>query len=391
MKYDSIRTKIYNYLYICILVSIANKISFNMKYLLHIIAVILCINLYTEYSFAVTGGDSIEFGVNSVELYRERPEDWRRSIDAMERHGVRLLRLTLRSNNGVVPQIVRYASSHGIRTLIVVPTGLPQFYQASAKRRLGTNIYWASYPLSEIDLDKFKSFWLAHLAEMKAAGATAFAYEIGNEINGPGFNGDFPVGAGAHESDAAACDLGARCAPIAKGFAKYVALLRLVRETEGLRPSLLTAAGLAAIGSGWAQSSHGYFFSARSTLKALRRLGVSAYVDAYAVHRYVNVGGAHGAAAERMAGRQLSEAVRDCAAASGKPCWLTEWGVRAKSVGCADDPERDALLAASIQALRTTAAPYAFYFDWDQNPTLSLYRCGHLVSPAAASMWKAPQ
>jgi hypothetical protein len=334
---------------------------------------------------------SAQFGVNDVYLYREPPDTWKRSIDSMAENGVHLLRIALRVNDGIVPDIVRYATAHGIRTLINIPTGLAPFYPPSTARRAGTKIYWTTYPLSRIDVDKFAQFWRAHLDQMKKAGATAFAYEIGNELNGPGFNGDFPVGPGAHESDAATCDFGKTCEDIQAGFTKYVALLRLVHESEGLRPSLLVSAGMAAIGPEWATSSQGYFFSAPSMIATFHRLGVSKFVDAYGMHRYVNPGNEHGQLAEATAARQLTEAVRDCTAFTDKPCWLTEWGVHAKTTDCSDEPDRDALLAAAIQSLKempqTYPLTYAFYFDWDETPSLSLYRCGKLVSPAAAEMW----
>lgn len=82
----------------------------------------------------------------------------------------------------------------------------------------------------------------------------------------------------------------------------------------------------------------------------------------------------------------ISKAVTKCLQASGRACWLTEWGVRTHSSGCSLDSGRGARLEAidiELERLQSEGALRgAFYFNLSNNRELSLYRCGRLDSGA---------
>jgi hypothetical protein len=50
---------------------------------------------------------------------------------------------------------------------------------------------WKQQALSDSNPEKLKGWFVPQLAALEASGVRLRAFELGNEINGPHFNGDF--------------------------------------------------------------------------------------------------------------------------------------------------------------------------------------------------------
>ena len=168
------------------------------------------------------------------------------------------------------------------------------------------------------------------LAPLEAAGVHLTALELGNEINGPYFNGDF-LPALASGRVLGISDLDNPNDPEGRAIsASYRAYLRVLAALKDLRDhskanktTPIILAGLADGGLPGRKSGQRLDgVSIPATLAFMRRNGVDTMVDGYGVHVYP-AGDPH-RSAETLVGLLDKDAFALCTAA--KPCWLTEWG-----------------------------------------------------------------
>jgi hypothetical protein len=337
---------------------------------------------------ALANCPDLAVGVNATTLSWETDQQWRQAVDEMAANGVRYLRIGFHPPLARLGRIIKYANENNIKVLISAPLGLPRYYPNNVKARPRNAIFRAVSGLSNIDIDRFAAVWRDHRQQLRGVGARVFAYEIGNEINNPDFNGDFPLEAHGRVMPLAACDLGRGCDSIDEGFRKYVELLRFVRQDGDLDGELVIGSGLSnpqpsyPSVARWLTRSGGVFAPARDVIEALQRLGAGTQVDGYAIHLYPpsDLQAFNGFVANAMADCRLS-------GHTGKSCWITEWGFRSTISGCNTDPERTRKLIDFVHALRQWSErglAGAFYYDWEKHPRLSIFRCGHWVADPAA-------
>ena len=339
--------------------------------------------LWLSKSYAIQRLDLelVHFGVNRPTLIKLPEAQWKSTIDSMARHGVRLIRTGLVEPTNRVPDLVAYANGRGIDVLLVIPLWLPHFYMPETRIRPGNQAFHRVYPISAIDTTRFTKFWKEHRVQMRRRGARILGYQVGNEINGAAFNGDYPISRHARLLPLARCDIAEICDQIQRGFRVYVDVLRVIRESGDLDEAALIASGLVKGSADWARRNEGYFSSFTQSISYLISLGASRYVDAYAVHIYPNLRGKDLTLQLNDVARQVSSLIDECSRAdSARPaCWITEWGVPSKKIGCGTEPMRDAFLRAAFRTIKRQAATGrvagAIYYDWDFDKRLSIYRC----------------
>ena len=346
---------------------------------------------------AVAGKRVPEIGVNRPNL-AELPEDqWKATLESMSRAGVQLLRTNAAAPSAQVARLIRHANDRGIQVILIVPLWLPALYPPHVQPRQGNANYFAVRPISRIDPVRFRALWNGLRESMRAAGAHALAYQIGNELNGAGFNGDYPIADDARLIALDSCDLPRACKDILDGLALYVDLLRIVRESDLLDGALLLPAGLAKTSEAWAARTKGFFSTPSATIRHLETLGTGRFVEAYAVHIYPNASLTNPKTGARDVKRQIADVVSECVPSglTTKPCWVTEWGIASQHVSCEQDPSRMVLQEAGLRMLRDfmrrDILETAIYYDWDADGSLSVFRCGRLVDPAVVIPPPVPQ
>jgi hypothetical protein len=94
-------------------------------------------------------------------------------------------------------------------------------------------LQWAELPLTAADPVKFKTWLAGRMETLEAAGVRLTAFELGNEINGPYFNGDFlPAQASGRVlgiSDLNNPDDPEGCA-IAASYRAYLQILKVLKD-----------------------------------------------------------------------------------------------------------------------------------------------------------------
>jgi hypothetical protein len=337
---------------------------------------------FTPSSLASAGG---QFGINRVNLAWLNAAEREKILDQMARNGITMVRLSLTRPVDASIDALRTAHEKGLAILLEIPLNNPAFFPDEAEPRSGHGRIWAMHRLSDISPDRFRSAFGEALHKIDGLGIPLIAVEAGNEINWGAYNGDLEVRAKANVRTARSlADLGDADA-VERGVAKYVLLLKAVREelamTRLSAGAKVISAGLSDIPLADADRRGIDSIDPRSFTALLREYGLDEVVDAYGIHVYPGSGGS-------PVGREqhVNQALSICGTPpDGKPCWITEWGFANKTTSCpADDSARKDLVRTARrlfeELMRAGRIKAAFYFDWNET-SYGVWRCGEL-SPA---------
>jgi hypothetical protein len=254
---------------------------------------------------------------------------------------------------------------------------------------------YSGHPLSSADPDLFRAYLQPVLDKLDAQGVKLAGLELGNEINGTGFNAEFPLPGEGKQFGLSDLYHDPEAQQIAKGYLQYLKVLSVLKDlrdhSKVNRKTPILTAGFVAYEApegkipGW----HTDMVSLSATLDFMRANGLDKIVDAYAVHVYPWANGPGNANA--AAGRQhrLAQFVlpecRPTGSAEGKPCWITEWGFANKSQSCPVDEVNQLTL---VKEMRNNFRPYIrdgrlqglLYYAWlDNSEDFALFRCGSLT------------
>ncbi|WEX90701.1 glycoside hydrolase family protein [Sinorhizobium garamanticum] len=331
---------------------------------------------------------SARVGINRVNLGWLSRSEQERILKDIAASGATDVRLSLSRPVDQSIEALAIASGLGLRILLEIQLGNKSYYRESARPRTGFGRIWDIYRLSDLDLGRYRKGLREALQRIDALGIRLEAIEPGNEINHAGYNGDLAVypkpGAPTPRSIA---DLKDRLA-FERGLDNYVRVLEIsrdeVRATVHSRNATVVSAGFSDMSAEEADKRGVERLDPREFVAALHHRGADSFIDAYGIHIYPGRKAA-GALATRVNG--LLDFCR--AYGQGKPCWVTEWGIANPARSCpVDDRAREgavrAMRAAFGELMKEGRLAAAYYYDWDTQPSYSLWRCGKL-SPAGAA------
>lgn len=320
------------------------------------------------------------------------------TLKALHDNGVTTVRVPLTTPYDKSKKFIEQAANSGLEVLIIVQINDRRALRDGARVRRGGKRTWDLYPLTDVDVAKFKANFAKDLSALEAAGVRAVGFEVGNEINWAPYNGDLAIGnRGRRLGKVDLAQSGQ--SHILRSFDHYLEMVKAVKELRDHsrlnKETPIISAGLADVHEGRFLSKSGFeVVSIDATLGYLREHGLDSLVDAYGIHTYPNI---RQPWARQESGR-WNDVLKDCGVNGGKPCWVTEWGYLNRSPACAvDDSRRADLVGNAKKYLESEEAKgriqRAFYFNWNTRPFKGkkgkafwrgVYRCGKLMAAGQA-------
>jgi hypothetical protein len=350
----------------------------------HLLSVCGCL-LIALGTVTAARAESVAVGVNVVNPQRLSPTDRQAVLDQLQAAGVHIIRAPLAppwggDDYGPAIDFIRRAYERGIKTDLIVEL---QYREGTQRRPAVKDLptMWPSFPLSAADPARFRGVFERLFDQLEGMGITFAAFELGNEINWTGFNGEFPIPGEGRVFGAADLARDPEGRRISEGYRAYFQTLTVLKDIRDHsrfnRETPILSAGLADPGpAGPRPGSKADAVAIGASLQYLRSNGIDALVDAYGVHAYPW--------AETARGR-LNQLEQDTLAEcrrpeQGKPCWLTEWGLPADGRACpSSDAKRASLMREMLadfrQFLRQSRLRGLIYYAWDDDK-YGIYRCG---------------
>lgn len=331
---------------------------------------------------------SVIVGVNIEDVQSMNIPEQDALIGQLQRYGVKTVRVGL--DPRFTPFIIKaYRSGISAEAIVSIKTSGGHVRPADP----AVGLTWSEAPLSAADPTAFKAYLTGTMAPLEAAGMHLAAFELGNEINNPHFNGDF-FAPGTHRI-LGLSDLNnprdAEGQAIARGFKAYIELLAALKETrEGMRVNRATPIISAGLADGGLPGSYPQFkidgVGIAAAIEFLRQNGMDRLVDGYGIHVYPSPNPST-TISTRMS-RLNADAFAACATGT-KPCWLTEWGFNNNNASCPiDDAARERLIATMRQAFKSFVEQgrlaAILYFSWSGHKGIAesaeaIFRCGSLT------------
>lgn len=331
--------------------------------------------------------EDARIGINRLNLGWLSRSDQERVLGEIAANGVTHARLSLSRPVDKSIDALEIANRLGIRILLEVQLTNKSYFSETARPRTGFGRIWDIQRLSDLDLDLYRTGLREALRRIDALGIRLEAIEPGNEINLSAYNGDLLVfPRPGDRTPRGIADLVDRAA-FERGLDKYLEAVKITREEVGgtvhSRDAAIVSAGLSDLTADEADKRGMERLDPGEVIALLRERGVDSLVDAYGIHVYPGQKPAS-VLADRVKGLLDFCQPSD----TGKPCWVTEWGIANTARACpVDDRRREgavrAMRAAFEQLMAAGRLTAAFYYDWDTEPSYSLWRCGRL-SPAGA-------
>jgi len=325
-------------------------------------------------------------GVNVTGVQRMNTKQQDALIQELSKNGVKLVRTGIGDSYSY---FLIHAYQNDIRAVVDMSPiqGDKNAPMRPADKSLG--LEWGEGRITGIDAGRFKAWLTAQLDTLEAAGVHLAAFELGNEINAPNFNGDFlPEQARGRVLGVADLDdpKDPECQTIAASYRSYLRILGAVKDVRDHsklnRATPVISAGLADIGpprKNTGQKLDGV--SVPDTLDFLKKNGLDDLVDGYGIHFYPPNQDPNVPVPDRI--KSLSErAFARCT--SAKPCWLTEWAFPNRDLSC---PIHDQTRVKLIQTEREAFKYFAnqgrlaaiIYYNWTAQPgyeSQAIFRCG---------------
>jgi hypothetical protein len=285
-------------------------------------------------------GRECAVGVNVNSFQNFSAAEQQTIVDQLKRSGVGFVRTSLRPDDKNM-NLAKNLQSDGIGLVLVVgPVFLPNapLRPADPKRYMRSAV-----PLSYADPERSRAYYQTMFDKLDAYGVALTGVELGNEINWPDFNGDFPVpGQGkAFTLDDLSRDPEAK--QVARGLLQYLKVLTVLKQVRdhsklNQHAPIISAGMATGSGGAWQQKLQLDSVSILVTYAFLRAHGLDDLVDGYGVHTYppqVKLGDAIAAAQRNV---QLDKTVFP--PGNSKPYWLTEWGFPSLATSSAEDQTR---------------------------------------------------
>jgi hypothetical protein len=341
-----------------------------------------------QHTEAKDVGQEIQ-GVNVTEVAWMTADARRELISQLAQSGVRAVRLGVREPFAPVLDAMELAQQNNLQVLLVLTMNVRSYFDEDTRRRHGDRIE-RSYPLSSLNIERFKQVFGSFWTEMDKRGLRVLAVQVGNEINW-GFNGDLQADAGRTGHVYKTIEEVPDAPSFVQGMDKYIAVMQAVRALRDVSQvnsgTKILSAGLARIRPSLAASMGGDAVDPAAVYRLLADRGLGRYADASAMHYYPVVSSTP---AERR--RVLDVVLQECrAGGTQQPCWITEWGFSNAARTCPlDDSSRAALIRETRENLRNAARQgslaASFYFEWSGKSPRGIWRCGGLTEAGVAAI-----
>jgi hypothetical protein len=349
------------------------------------LAIGLCIGAALAASPA--NATKVIVGVNVVGVDQQMSDQQQDAlIEELRRDGVTTVRTALGGHGERYTRFVIQAFRRGIGAIVMVDPNAGAAGQHTAPPDPSMGRRWPTAALSDSDPDGFRKWFAGELAAVEKAGVRITAFELGNELNTPRFNGDFPVPGtkrvlrqsdlnNPNDSEGRA---------LATGYRAYLRVMAVLKEMRDHSQVNKTTPILSSMSGNWAVPD---VVRASDSIEFLRQNGLDKLADGYSVHFYPN-SDPRLTAAERATALEQSGILAACGRGA-KPCWLTEWGLNNPNRSC---PIGDAVRTHTVEAERAVFKPYVeqgrlaavIYYSWSGVPGAKedpggIFRCGALT------------
>jgi hypothetical protein len=342
---------------------------------------------------ATTGDTTVGVNVVGVQNLSEQQQD--ALIEQLQKAGVKTVRTGLGDK---FTYFIVSAFRHGIGTVaIVYPTEGSSAASQHARPADPPLSTWAVGRLSDADPEGFKQWLTPLIATLQQAGVKLTALEIGNELNSPGYNGDFLVPGDGRILGFNDLENGWKAwfykrpitdpeaSALAKGFYVYLSILDSARTVVRSVSPLNKDTPIISAGAVYntdlphpASSSHNngraYGVPAADFIHFLRQHGLDDRADGYGIHIYY------------ATPANIESALSICGGPKNKPCWLTEWGgfpTTGATCPLGHGAKDDVKISSLVSTVRETLKPFVnrrllvntMYYSWNSGGNIYIPAC----------------
>lgn len=324
-------------------------------------------------------------GIAAANIAWTKPKAIETTLGDIAAAGFGSVRIGLKTPLTGTYRALEEAKQAGLDVLVTIPLIDGAVAAKGAEPRPRNDRFFATYGLSQIDLERYRARLEDLLAFADFHEIPLIGLELGNELNWSGYNGDLPLSPTGSVIKSEADWNPAERARFEAGLDTYRAVIDATRQSLAKYPSLrkvkLVSAGLADINSGFIQQSGASYVAPELVYQAFAARQIFQQFDVVGIHLYEPLRKANALSVRAtMIGAQLD----DCAAPAfaARPCWITEFGAALPQQDCAPkDSSRIALLQPLLKYLAVPAnanrIPIGFYYDWNDDAAFALVRCGH--------------
>jgi hypothetical protein len=326
-------------------------------------------------------------GMNLVNPHRGSIEYQNQLIAQLRENNIHVVRCWIRPD----PKDIDFAKrlyAAGIKIDVLLSPEYPPNTPVRPAPSTPMNNMWSLPKLADASPDLSKKSFESVLGQLDANGIQVVGFEFLNEINGAGFNGDFPAPGQGKTFDLQDLSSDPEAEQVAKGFLQYLKILAVLKDVRDRSrvnshaPIIL--AGLAAVnGPGLHPNNKADAVSINATIQFMRQHGSDDLVDVYGVHIYPKA-----ASPSAMKLDIETNEVAECG--KPKPCWITEWGFDNDDLSCPVNDDARAALVQSVmddyeELVKQGKVTGELYFSWDTDPSSkeprmrTIYRCGQLL------------
>jgi len=330
-------------------------------------------------------------GINFTHPLQLSKADQDTSLATLKSAGVHVIRIGLFAadlDKGV--DFIQRANAQGIKVLLTVHSQYPPDAPIRPYKPKEFPGKWSGVPLSYADPELSRSFFQELMDKLDANGIALAGLELENEINHPGFNAEFPLPGEGKNLGLDDFYHDAEGKQIAKGYLQYLKILTVLKQVRDHskfnQHTPLISAGLSPTGPVGPWSKNVDAANPNATIQFLRANGLDQLVDGYGIHIYPSNDhpGDTAAAARRLQALQQVD-LAECSA-SGKRCWVTEWGFTNDSKSCPSDDKANIQLVQELThdfrlISREGILAGATYYTWTGDTQYDVYRCGALSEP----------
>lgn len=360
-------------------------------------SIVLCLltSLSMLSAFGMAHAQNVVRGVDFVHPLQFSAADQNAGLAHLKSAGVHVIRFGIEEDLDKNIDFMKRAYAQNIATVLILHGKYAPNAPVRPYRPKDFPGIWAGPPLSFLDPDLSRQYFQQVMDKLDANGIVLAGLELENEINMAGNNPDFRLpGEGKvlslndlyHDPEGQ---------QVAKGYLQYLkelAALKQVRDHSKLNQhTLLLPTSLVDIvqEGPWPTPKKYDGVSVGATLAFFRANGLDKLVDAYNLHTYPWGDGPGDKASAIHRLRRLQALVLPvCSAAgsaSGKPCWITEWGFANDSKTCPSDEKARGELVQEMmgdfrQLTQEKRLTGLLYYSWIGDQPFDVYRCGTLTA-----------